>query len=87
MSSACALDRLLLFWEMALAIQPFEICCCSLALAPVLAIVILRRHRQQIRKIEQGICVVCGYDLRGQVEPRCPECGTPFDPSNMSEPL
>lgn len=25
------------------------------------------------------ICIPCGYDLRGQSEPRCPECGTPFD--------
>jgi hypothetical protein len=23
-------------------------------------------------------CTVCGYELRGQTEPRCPECGTPF---------
>ena len=25
-----------------------------------------------------GICVRCGYNLRGLPEPRCPECGTPF---------
>jgi hypothetical protein len=25
------------------------------------------------------LCRQCGYDLRGQTEPRCPECGTPFD--------
>jgi hypothetical protein len=24
-------------------------------------------------------CRKCGYDLRGQREPRCPECGTEFD--------
>lgn len=24
------------------------------------------------------ICRNCGYDLRGQVDPRCPECGTAF---------
>ena len=24
-------------------------------------------------------CVKCGYDLRACAEPRCPECGTPFD--------
>lgn len=24
------------------------------------------------------ICLHCGYDLRGQTEPRCPECGRPF---------
>jgi hypothetical protein len=25
-------------------------------------------------------CRKCGYDIRGLPEPRCPECGTPFDP-------
>jgi hypothetical protein len=28
---------------------------------------------------QEGLCAKCGYDLRGLVEPRCPECGTPFD--------
>lgn len=31
------------------------------------------------RRSRPGICKGCGYDLRGQTEPRCPECGTPFD--------
>lgn len=26
-----------------------------------------------------GTCVICGYDLRGLPQARCPECGTPFD--------
>lgn len=25
------------------------------------------------------ICESCGYDLRGQAKPRCPECGVEFD--------
>jgi len=29
-----------------------------------------------------GSCTKCGYDLRGLPEPRCPECGTPFDPTS-----
>ena len=35
--------------------------------------------RQQL--VDRGIpvCLKCGYDLRGQIDPRCPECGTPFD--------
>ncbi len=39
--------------------------------------------RQSLREqlVEAGIavCLKCGYDLRGQTEPRCPECGTTFD--------
>src|SRR5688500_11548513 len=28
---------------------------------------------------EPLLCPMCDYDLRGQVEPRCPECGYRFD--------
>jgi len=27
-----------------------------------------------------GYCQRCGYDLRGLPVPRCPECGSPFEP-------
>ena len=41
-----------------------------------------RAIEEQIRleMVARGIpvCLGCGYDLRGQVEPRCPECGRPF---------
>jgi hypothetical protein len=43
-----------------------------------------QRRARECRKLlcEYGIpvCVNCGYDLRGQTEPRCPECGRGFDP-------
>lgn len=31
---------------------------------------------------EEGFCAKCRYPLRGLPEPRCPECGSPFDPAN-----
>lgn len=31
-------------------------------------------------KKNRGCCEECGYNLRGLVENRCPECGNPFDP-------
>jgi hypothetical protein len=29
-------------------------------------------------------CPECGYNLTGLREPRCPECGTPFEPSMLT---
>lgn len=34
-----------------------------------------RRLRKYLSDHGVAICLECGYDLRGQVEPRCPECG------------
>ncbi len=39
--------------------------------------------RQQLNASGIPICLKCGYDLRGQTEARCPECGTPFDAELM----
>jgi len=36
-----------------------------------------RLLREQLTARGVPICIGCGYDLRGQVEPRCPECGRP----------
>jgi hypothetical protein len=35
----------------------------------------LRRRRLRHRR-KLGLCLHCGYDLRGSESPRCPECGT-----------
>ena len=47
-------------------------------LSLILPAVWLHRFRSERRKQREGLCLVCGYDLRahapGQV---CPECGTP----------
>ncbi len=31
---------------------------------------------------DNASCRTCGYDLRGQTQPRCPECGRHFDPQD-----
>ena len=35
--------------------------------------------RQRLRDWGKPICMGCGYNLHGQTDARCPECGTPFD--------
>ena len=37
-----------------------------------------RHHRRRQRK-KLGLCLGCGYNLRGLIELRCPECNTPFE--------
>lgn len=41
--------------------------------AAVLPLMLLYWRRQ--RRLRDGQCVHCGYDLRGNVSGRCPECG------------
>lgn len=53
---------------------------------PLVAIVVtVAGHvleRQRVRR-SSGYCSGCGYDLRGSPGPRCPECGTRFDGSEV----
>ncbi len=60
-------------WSVRVPIWPiaalFAVALPSLALA-------YRLRRRRCHKM--GLCIKCGYDLRGSQE-RCPECGTPFD--------
>lgn len=55
------------------------------ALASLLTLWLVRRRiarnmRAELLKRGKPTCLSCGYDLRGQQDPRCPECGTPFNP-------
>jgi len=40
----------------------------------IVTAVVLRRH---LKRPRGNVCAQCGYDLRGNVSGRCPECGTP----------
>ncbi len=42
------------------------------------AFLYLPSHRRRKRR-NLGLCVKCGYNLKGLTEPRCPECNTRFD--------
>jgi hypothetical protein len=42
-------------------------------------------HRRRRQRIKSVLCIRCGYNLHGLPEPRCPECGTPFEMTNKSE--
>ena len=47
-----------------------------------LAPAVKRRRRAAIcRDLERRPCWQCGYSTIGLSEPRCPECGIPFDPA------
>jgi len=45
-----------------------------LLFAAVCAPLARRLHRRK-----RGLCVACGYNLKGLPEPRCPECGREFE--------
>jgi hypothetical protein len=45
---------------------------------------VLRATRRAPATLSPWICARCGYLLYGLSEARCPECGTPFDPSLLN---
>jgi len=50
---------------------------------PIIAFI--RGPVRRSRRRREGLCLKCGYNLRGLTEPRCPECEAEFDPSTMPQ--
>ena len=48
------------------------------------AIAFVRGPLRRRRRRRLGLCLECGYNLRGLTESRCPECSTEFDPSTLA---
>jgi len=44
---------------------------------------VARRALVSRRRAARGLCLACGYDLRGSIS-RCPECGTPMAAGSTS---
>ena len=60
-------------------------------ITPMITFLLFRRKiqrslRRQLIDIGKPVCLICGYDLRGQTVPRCPECGTGFDEKLLPRP-
>ena len=45
----------------------------------------LQHHRRRNRK-KLGLCLECGYNLKGLTELRCPECGEAFEKTCSARP-
>lgn len=64
-------------------------CACSTYLILVQFVLPRMRYdvRLELRSRGHRICLRCGYDLRGQIEPRCAECGTPEEAAENASRL
>lgn len=58
---------------------------CGAALAASVLLLNVFALLLQFRRRRRHKCESCGYDLRGLVAHRCPECGTTFDPATLRQ--
>jgi hypothetical protein len=60
--------------------------CTPFLVFPAIRLRQLLAERKRNRRLLNGLCAVCGYDLRATPD-RCPECGTPIPSTLMRRPL
>jgi hypothetical protein len=53
---------------------PYPVSVVGWAILAVPLLMIARTHLRRCRRVEEGLCPSCGYDIRATSE-RCPECG------------
>jgi hypothetical protein len=69
-------------WGPDAAYVPFAL----MGVAFLIGLLLLLFHaRRTMRRVDPNRCVRCGYLLIRLPEPRCPECGTPFDPTTIRD--
>jgi hypothetical protein len=73
---------LLLSWSPSYAQRPFSFMSTAYTALTAAATVWVLRHPPIIH--QPGSCDACGYLLHGLITPRCPECGLPFDPRELT---
>lgn len=78
---AAQLEGRAVFGALGLPEVPFMLLLYGTTVAVVLFPVLGLRRAARLAKSLQGCCHSCGYDLRGNVSGRCPECGTGVESS------
>lgn len=67
-----------------LVTAPIAIAACAIS---TVILFIVTRSYVRFKRRKPGQCLKCHYNLVNLPEPRCPECGTPFDPQWVADEL
>jgi hypothetical protein len=70
-------------WGWAISI-PFPLLLLAFSIPPLWWLVVYRARAEHTRRVEQGLCLNCGYDARQSTGNRCSECGQ--NPRQLTTP-